>query len=86
MVLTLTSGDRQIVDAGEVLLLEPVRIEIPILIAAGPKPLSARVMSFVGKPDGDEIVRKGPDLLDQAVVRFTHPFGAQKGDDLYGRP
>ena len=82
MVFAITVGNREIVDAREALLHEPVRIEFPVLITVGAKPLAGGVVLFVGEPDGNVIVRESPDLLDQPVVQFTRPLGGQECDDL----
>src|SRR5262245_39312828 len=57
-------------------------IELPILIAVGTKPVSRIVMTFISEANGDPIVLKGPQFLDQPVVEFPRPFAPKKGDDL----
>src|SRR5499426_3627375 len=61
---------------------QTVFIELPILIAVGSKPVSRIVMTFISEANGDPIVLKGPQLLDQSVVEFPRPFAPKKGDDL----
>src|SRR5215813_13521130 len=59
-----------------------VFIELPILIAVRSKPVSRIVMTFVGEANGDSIVLKRPQFLDQSVVEFPRPFATKKGDNL----
>jgi hypothetical protein len=40
--------------------------------------VAAVVAPFVSKPHRDSIARKGPKLLDQSVVEFSHPFPPKK--------
>src|SRR5215475_2640205 len=57
-------------------------IELPILIAVRSKPVSRIVMTFVSKANGDPVVLKGPQFLDQSIVEFPRPFAPKKGDNL----
>src|SRR5262245_42717551 len=61
---------------------QTVFIEFPILIAVGSKPVSRIVMTFVSKANGDPVVLKGPQFLDQSIVEFPRPFAPKKGDNL----
>src|SRR5205809_888566 len=65
MEFALALHDRQIVDAGEAALHQPVRIEFPVLVAIGPIPMTAVVVPLIGKAHCDPIVGEGPDFLDQ---------------------
>src|SRR5262245_18960203 len=61
---------------------QTVFIELPILIAVGSKPVSRIVMTFISEANGDPIVLKRPQFLDQPVVEFPRPFAPKKGDNL----
>ncbi len=74
--------DRQIVDAGEAPLHQPLSVEFPILIAVGTKPVAAVVMPFIGEANSDPVAGEGPELLDQPVIKFFRPFAGEEGDNL----
>jgi hypothetical protein len=66
-VLSISFGDRVLVDAGDASLHQSRCVELPVLVAVGAKPRAAVVMVFVGEAYGDAIAGMRPDLLDQAM-------------------
>ena len=81
MIFAFAFADRQIVDAGDAMLHQAVRVEFPILIAVTAKPMTAVVTPFIGKAHGDAIAAECPQLLDQPVIEFAIPFARQEIDD-----
>src|SRR5262245_66439047 len=61
---------------------QTVFIELPILIAVRSKPVSRIVMTFISEANGDPIVLKRPQFLDQSIIEFPRPFAPKKGDNL----
>src|ERR1700733_346448 len=72
---------RQIVDAGVTELHQAIRIEFPVFVAVGAKPISAVVAPLVGKPDGDPVFVERPKFLDQPIVELFRPLSREKLDD-----
>jgi len=68
MILAIRIFDRQIVNGGIAKLHQAVRIEFPVFITVGPKPISAIIAPFVGKPNGNTVFMKGPQFFDKSVV------------------
>ena len=56
--------DWQIVDRGKPPLHHAVCIEFPVLIAVRAEPVSAVIMPFISKANGDAVVTKRPHLFD----------------------
>jgi hypothetical protein len=73
--------DRNIVDAGFATAHQPVRFELPLLVAVRAMPLSIRIVPLILKAHGDMIAVECPEILDQAIVEFVRPFARQEGDD-----
>src|SRR5215510_5023710 len=61
---------------------QTVFIELPIFIAVGSKPVSRIVMTFISETNGDPIVLKDPQFLDQTVFEFPRPFAPEESDNL----
>jgi hypothetical protein len=80
--LAVGLGNRVFVDAGDAPLHQPIRVELPVLVAIGAEPVAAVVTIFIGEADGDTIARMRPNLLDQAIIEFPRPFAGQKSLDL----
>src|SRR5262249_11461246 len=80
LAVLLTNG--QVIDGRMTCRHEPLLIELPVLVAIGPKPVPGVVMPFVGESDSDSVALKRPELLDQSVVQLSVPFTSQKRDDL----
>src|SRR5207245_10495990 len=59
-------ADGQIVDGRMTSRHQALRIELPVLVAEGPKPVSGVVMPSVRETDGDATALEGPQLLDQS--------------------
>src|SRR6266403_2561586 len=74
--------DGKIIDAGVPDPREARRVELPILIAVRPIPLTGRVVRLVGKSHSDSVLREGPQLLDKPVVPFCSPLPCKKSDDF----
>src|ERR1700676_260908 len=70
-------GDRRVAGGGQAVL-----VELPVLIAIRAKPVARIVIPFVGEADGDAIVAKRPQFLDQTVIKLARPFAPKKCDDL----
>ena len=77
-VLALRYRDRQIVDAGDTPSHQAALIEFPVLVAVAAEPVAAVVVPLIGKSDGDAVVAKCPEFLDQPVVEFALPFARQE--------
>src|SRR5258708_33642790 len=75
-------ADRQIIDRRMAGGCQAVLVELPVLIAVRTKPVARIVMPFVGEADGDAIVSRRPQFLDQAVIKLACPFTPKKCDDL----
>src|SRR5262245_54376013 len=82
MKLSVFLTNRQIIYGRMTRRHQAVFIELPILIAVGSKPVSRIVMTFVSEANGDPVVLKGPQLLDQSIVEFLRPFAPKKVDNL----
>ena len=74
--------DRHVVDAGDSEAHQAVLIKLPTFIAVAAKPVAAIVVPFVGEADGDTVLSKCPELLDQPVVEFAIPLAPQERPDL----
>ncbi len=70
VILPVGFLDRQIIDASETSLHQAGRVELPVLVAIGAEPVAAIVVPLIGKAHGDPVLRKGPQLFDQPVVKF----------------
>ena len=81
-ILALRFGDRQIVDAGVTALHEPVRIELPILVAVRAIPVVGIVAPFVSEAHGDAVVAERPQLFDESILQLAAPLARQELDDL----
>src|SRR6202020_3024700 len=73
--------DRQIVDAREAHPHQPVLVKLPVLVAVTAEPASRIVAPFVGEANGDAVLMKGPEFLDQPIVELAVPFAGQKRFD-----
>src|SRR5215471_394698 len=58
-------------------------IEFPVFVAVAAEPISAVVMTFIGKTYGDAVLAEGPELLNQAVIEFTVPLSPQECFDFF---
>src|SRR5260370_10283136 len=81
MVLTITLVDPCVVDASDAQPHQAVLVEFPILVAVAAEPVTAFVVPFIGKADGDAVIPGGPDFFDQPVVELAVPFARQKRFD-----
>ena len=80
--LAISRSDGMFVDACDTPAHQPIGLEFPILVTISAKPLPAVVAVFVGEADRDTVVGKGPQFLDQPVIKLSRPFAGEKG--LYG--
>jgi hypothetical protein len=78
VVETVLFADRQIVDAREAHAHQPVRVELPVLIAVRAEPAPGIVTPFVGEANGDAVLVKGPEFLDQPIIELAVPFAGEK--------
>ena len=58
---------------------QAVGIELPVLVAVGPEPISFAVAVFVAEPHSDAVVGVRPQFLDEAVIEFSIPLALQEG-------
>ena len=75
-------GNGTIVDAGVAHGHQSVFVEFPVFIAVRAEPIASVVAPFIGESDGDAVAVVRPQLLDEPVVEFAHPFAFEKRDDL----
>src|SRR4051812_16977279 len=80
--LSVRFVDRKIVYAGKTLSHQSMLIELPVLIAIGPKPVARVVLPLVRKANCDSIAIECPELLDQAIVQFLLPLAGEESDNL----
>jgi hypothetical protein len=73
--------DRNIIDARDAKAHQAMLVEFPVLVAIAAKPVSAVIVPFIGKADGNAIPIEGPEFLDQPVVELAVPLSRQKGFD-----
>src|ERR1700722_9152512 len=78
VIKTVLLADRQIVDARQTHPHQTVLVELPVLIAVAAEPASGIVAPFIGETNGDAVLMKGPEFLDQPIVELTVPFAGQK--------
>jgi hypothetical protein len=72
--LAMTFVNENIVNRGMPDRHPAIRSKFPIFIPMRSKPLSILVVEFVTEPDGNLVIRVGPQFLDELVVEFTIPF------------
>ena len=82
MELSLILNDREFIDACVSRMHQPFRVEFPVFIAVGAKPITRVIVILVGKPDGNPVVQKCPDFFDEPVVEFSGPLPREQRDDL----
>src|SRR5271167_3967764 len=82
MIFAVFLADGQIIDRRMARRGQAVLVELPVLIAVGTKPIARIVVPFVGEADGDAIVAKRPQFLDQTVIKLARPLAPKKRDDL----
>src|SRR5262245_28875842 len=70
--------DRKVIYTGDAQTLEPLSIELPILIAIAAKPAAAIVMPLVGETHRNAVLAECPDFFDQKIVKLTAPFARQE--------
>src|SRR5271165_3835861 len=81
MEATIGLADRHIVDAGETPTHQAVLIELPVLIAVRPEPVSAVVVPLIGKAYSHPVLAEAPQRLDEPIVEFTLPLAGEEADD-----
>src|ERR1700690_680849 len=81
VIKTVLFADRQIVDAREAHPHQPVLVELPVFIAVPAEPTPRIIAPFVGEANGDPVLMKRPELLDQPIVELAVPFAGQKRFD-----
>ena len=80
--LSLILSDPEFIDACVSRMHQPFRVEFPVFIAVGPKPIARVIVILVGKPDGNPVVQKCPDFFNESVVDFSGPFPCKQCHDL----
>src|SRR3979411_2732097 len=81
VILALALPDRKIVDAGDPQPHQSVLVKLPVLVSIAAKPVPAVVVPFIGKSHRNAILAKGPDFLDQAIVKLAVPLACQERFD-----
>src|SRR5882757_8393894 len=71
-------ADRQVVDARKAHAHQAVRVELPVLVAVRAEPAPGIVAPLVGEANGDAVLMKGPEFLDQPIVELAIPFAGEK--------
>jgi hypothetical protein len=79
MVFALRCLYGHIVDARKAPLHQPALIELPILIAIRPAPVSSGVVRLIRIPDSNPVPIKCPQLFNQPVVELYLPIAFKKG-------
>src|ERR1044071_5959892 len=82
VIFALFLGDGKVVDARDPPPHQAILGEFPVLVAIASEPVAAVVVPFIGEPNGDAVVAKGPQFLDQPIVELAIPLACQEGDDL----
>lgn len=57
---------------------QAIRLELPILVAIRPEPVSTVIVPFISEPHRNPVTRVGPQLFYQAIVEFTGPLSSQE--------
>src|SRR5262245_9170125 len=78
VILAFARGDREVIDAGDAQPHQPVRVELPVLVAVAAEPVAAVVMPFVSEAHGEAVVVERPELLDQTIVELLVPLARQE--------
>jgi hypothetical protein len=58
-----------------------VLVELPLLVAIGAMPLSARIVPLILEAYRDVVAVERPEILDQAVILLRRPFAGEEGHD-----
>jgi len=82
MELSLVLSDPKFIDACVSRMHQPFRVEFPVFIAIGPKPIAGVIVILIRKPDGNPVVQKCPEFLDKSVVQLSDPLPREQRDDL----
>ena len=82
MIFAILLADGQIIDRRMARGRKAVLVKLPVLVAIGTKPVAQVVMPFIGEADGDAIVAKCPQFLDQTVIKLARPLAPKKRDYL----
>src|SRR5262245_4493045 len=78
VVLAVGGRDRQVVDAGDAPPHEAAVVELPVLVAVGPEPVTRVIVPLVREAHGDPVPLAGPELLDETVVELLRPLPRQE--------
>src|SRR6266850_4386217 len=81
-VFALRFLDGKVVDACMPDPHHTVTIELPVLVSIRSIPVSRVVMPLVCKTDGNAIVIKCPQLLNEPIVQFLGPLASKKSNNL----
>src|SRR6266571_9479267 len=81
VIFPLDVLDRRIVDAGDAHTHKAVFVELPVLVAVAAIPVAAVVVPLIGKADGDAILPKRRQFLDQTVIELAVPLACQERFD-----
>src|SRR5262247_3641760 len=82
VIFPLAIPDGQVVDARDAPPHQPVRVELPVLVAIAAKPVAGIVVPFICKAHGDPVVAECPHFLDQPIIELAVPFAREERLDL----
>ncbi len=72
MIFAVAFINGKIIDARNAEPHQAMLIEFPVFVAVAAEPISAVVMTFIGKTYGDAVLAEGPDFLDQESSSRFH--------------
>src|SRR5262245_31569451 len=75
-------ADRLVINRRMACRHQPLRVELPVLVTEGAKPVAGVVMPLVRESNGDAIILERPQFLDQSIVQLAVPFAPKKRDDV----
>src|SRR5262245_34072866 len=78
VIFALAIPNGQVVDARDAPPHQPVRVELPVLVAIAAKPVAGIVVPFICKAHGDPVVAERPHLLNQPIIELAIPFAREK--------
>lgn len=81
MIFPVVRLNRQVVDAGDAPLHEPMLVELPVFVAIRAPPMTCVVMPLVRETYGYTVSVKRPKLFGQSVIQFFTPLSGEKPND-----
>src|SRR4029453_608284 len=81
VIFALALLDRKIVDAGDPQSHQSMLVKLPVLVSIAAEPVPAVVVPFIGKSHCNAVFAKGPDFLDQTIIKLPVPLARQERFD-----